>query len=309
MPVGGKRILWSQDEESTLKLLYATNKKALICESIPNRSWDGIKLHAAVLGLKKKFNEYIEADLSAILQETPEAYYWAGFISGDGSINHEVMRLKVALAPREAYHVKKLAKFINCNSYKGGSCVSVQDKYLVPQIANKFDLKPQKTYNPPTRFSFASHDLFISYLCGFIDADGCIRRQTGRTDCAIMIKLHASWILFLDFLSSQLYNYLGIEGIQKASVNSAGYAHICFSDMRIVRHLKLKVSELALPLLTRKWDKIDETRFSRYEKTAINWIYIRRMLFLGTPRKQIAKRLGISEPTISLHIKRKGGFR
>ena len=83
--------------------------------------------------------------------DTPEAFYWIGFLLADGSFYDN--RLKLGLSIKDADHLYKFANFIN---YTGA--VDITDKSIsiackdveaVQRIKEKFDIRDRKTYNPP----------------------------------------------------------------------------------------------------------------------------------------------------------------
>jgi len=51
------------------------------------------------------------ADLSPLLNETLEAYYWMGFIMADGHLSKQ-NRLTVTLAIKDSDHLLKLKEFV-----------------------------------------------------------------------------------------------------------------------------------------------------------------------------------------------------
>lgn len=202
------------------------------------------------------------SDLSVLLKETPEAYYWIGFLLADGSFNKH--RISLGLSIKDKVHLLKFVEFIKFTGTLDETdikcTVRAMDNKIVPKIMHKFDIKNRKTYNPPQiNFTQLNKNLLLSLICGFIDGDGCIKYQFKRKDFVLTIKCHASWLNILN----QFGKILGDE--THCKLNSAGYAVLNITNTKLLKQLKLKVLSLNLPLLTRKWDRIDLNFRSKYE--------------------------------------------
>lgn len=157
------RKRWMPEEIKYLEEHYSTEPLELLQENLPNRTWDAIKIQAERLNLSRKAlssRDRRHIDISNLLLETNEAYYWAGFLMADGSFDTTVMRMKCALSQKDISHLKLLALFLgapetaislgnDANNY-AYCALSVQDKELLPLFVKKFDLKANKTENPPT---------------------------------------------------------------------------------------------------------------------------------------------------------------
>lgn len=258
------RSLWTEEENNSMREKYFSCSVNDLISLFPTRSWNAIKIQAAKLGLRKN-NINRNCDASNLNAETYEAYYWAGFIAADGSINSN-KRLKVTLAAKDEEHLLKLCIFLKTANYckynrgKFEYCeTKVQHTSEIDKFTNKFNLKPRKTYNPPN-LKFLSGNNFLSFLCGFIDGDGCIQKQTGRSDSILTIKGHRSWFDVYSFFEKQLYKEMGIDRYYEKHtvlINNAGYVRITFADRRVLKFLKEKSIALNLPILDRKWSKID----------------------------------------------------
>jgi hypothetical protein len=228
----------------------------------PNRTYDALKLRAEKLGLifwdKTTKHPSVVGDLSKLLEETPVAYYWVGFLMADGYINHETMRLNFTLAKTDKNQIIKFANHIGCNfkDVKGkNACkTAIQDKCNMPKIISKFDFKPQKTYNPPD-LTKINKNLFDYFLIGFIDGDGSIRKQYKRKDSVIKIKVHSTWLNNLQFISEHLSKKYNVRLVYP-KINNQGYAKFDISNMISVRNLKILSKNV--PCIERKWEIIDE---------------------------------------------------
>lgn len=298
------RTRWTKSEVELLETNYSSFTIRELERIIP-RTRASINLKAASLGLRKIYDgphPNVEADLSVLLEDTPIAYYWIGFLAADGCFG--VDSLSLGLADLDYEHLVVFCKFIK-HSIPQSAAVKVQDKWNIPKIKNKFDMKIVKTYNPPKNPNWMFGDLFIAFIIGFIDGDGHIQKMKNRNDCQISIKLHSSWLSFLQFIGNCVAGFVGTKP-NLAKINSRGYARIIFSNVKIVRFLKLKAICLDLPVLKRKWDKIDEKLVSRHERGKMYLDKIGEFLKLGMRQTVIAKELGISDSAVCNIIKRNG---
>lgn len=254
--------IWNETELCNLSKLYVLGNKSQILQTIPNRTWDSIKLKAASLNLRFHSNvishPYVQSDVSILLKEIPLSYYWMGFLMADGSCTG--CRLKLTLSKKDKAHLQRFSEYIKCDNYrteKNGACtVTAQDKFLVPKIRNKFDWKDQKTYHPPD-ISFLKNDLFLAWFIGYVDGDGSIGYQSGRKTCQLRIKVHKSWKPTLEKMSEKLFGILKLDP-RPVKIDRQGYANLGFARQKVLEFLKQKTKELRLPVLARKWDKINE---------------------------------------------------
>ena len=242
-------------------------------------------------------------NMKALLDETPEAYYWAGFIAADGSIERRG-GLKFGLIDHD--HVRMLAKFIGwrgrLHEYKKANFLSfrVVDVRLVRQFSDKFELRPGKTYDPPTKIPSRRRDLRLAYAVGLVDGDGYISKQSmGRPDAFLTIKCHRSWLRFLEYIFKILS-----RSVLRGDVVT-GYARCTLANHTVLKRLKAEVLKLELPILKRKWDAIDMKYVSRTETAVKHRKVIVRLLKKDYAKVDIARHLGISPSTISQMISRK----
>jgi hypothetical protein len=262
-----------------------------------------------------KYKPKPQADLSILLEDTVLSYYWIGFLMADGYINHTVKRLKLVLANKDIDHVIKFANFIRCPNHRPDTLksygVSVQDKDAVPKIIAKFGFKPKKTYNPPSisNIDFAE-DLFVAFAIGFSDGDARIGKQYHRKDSVISIKVHNSWLEILNHIASKLYEICGLDRVPVAKINKKGYASLNMANSVVLRYMKLKSIDWELPVISRKWDLIDENFRGKVEKAKERRTQVLAMHKAGFRGKDIALTLGVSNSCVSVILtkNRKGGI-
>ena len=241
--------------------------------------------------------------LSNLLDNSPESYYWLGFLLADGHFSDK-NRVVLSISRKDRDHLKNLRTFLNCDSkirdhsfeWHGTeydmSTLSIMDTNSASIIRCKYKIESNKTKQPPDLSSLSEVDKFC-VMIGFVDGDGSIQYQTSRTDCKISIKCHSSWLDNLRFLFGS------------SRINSAGYAYHCTADNEIIRAWKRKALDLRLPIMQRKWDKIDTNRVSRY-KTAEDWQDKAEQLYKdGKSFKDIAALLNKKYTTVYQSILRR----
>ena len=75
---------WTKKEDEILRRIYSNSEIDEICSLLPNRTWISIKLKAISFGLKLGRGNNKKSDLRVFLDDTPETYYWLGFLMADG---------------------------------------------------------------------------------------------------------------------------------------------------------------------------------------------------------------------------------
>lgn len=297
-----KRIRWKTEEDQLLIEKYFKSNIEDLRSLLQNRSWNSIVLRAKMLGIRRD-NINRNGDLNILLEDTPESFYWMGFIAADGYLNQIDQRLVVGLGIKDIEHLKKLGKYLKTNtlSYKTNCRISVKQVGILEKISKKFQLSHNKTYEPPNLAWITNNDLLLSFLIGFIDGDGCITNQYGRKDYKLTIKIHSNWLNILKFFEEKMYELSKIDQYkqrERARINKEGYATLTISDCLVLNFLKEKTVELKLPILERKWNVITG-RISRYTNAKHNRAAVAKLILLEKSGNEIAKELGISISYVS----------
>jgi hypothetical protein len=240
----------------------------------------------------KRFNT-----LERLLDEDLEAYYWIGFLLADGYFSKN-NRLKLTLAKKDEDHIAAFTVFADCvysryplSTYRQNGEytkveINIMDTEKVSKIKSKFGISHIKTTMPPDLKKIKGNKLFALSV-GFIDGDGCIDRQTGRTDAKLRVKCHSAW-------KDNLEHMFG-----SSIINNQGYAQYVCTDNTVLRAMKEKVVKLGLPVIKRKWDNINLERVSRYQVTKSNKEKVIKMKNKGIKQIDIAKELGMSNAAVS----------
>jgi hypothetical protein len=143
-----------------------------------------------------------------------------------------------------------------------------------------------------------NRDSLLSLIVGFIDGDGSITFQHGRTDSFLRIKNHNSWLHILKLFADVIMEETLIN-FPTPKTNNQGYASLACSNLKILQFLKNHAIKYKLPILERKWDKIDMVRISAYEIADNRREQVRELFQKGFGYKQISKEVGISMSRIS----------
>jgi len=270
---------WLKQEIELLKKKYSNNSKDDLLNTFNRHTWKSICKKARTIGLNRKhFTGRLNRPLlNKLCDEDLESYYWIGFILGDGCITKNYTILQVALQEKDKKHIYKLAKFLNTNNVyfsvsKGYVNKKLRKKFkkskqyrlvcgdseYVKQISNKYDIRMNKTYNPPEIFIYDkfSDTKLLCIFIGLIDADGCFYRS-GKTSFRFRIEVTKEWINFLKYIRLRLLNLYNIVLPEVFIIDTR--PNICclqFANKKINRQLKQFALDNKLPILERKWDKI-----------------------------------------------------
>lgn len=242
-------------------------------------------------------NRRLQNKLSKLLDGSLESFYWLGFLFADGHFTN-LGRLTITLSSKDAAHLNKFNEFVgSCGNVREcGTKVrfSVNDIETIQTIMMRYGLNQNKTYYPPALLELQG-DERTAFFIGFIDGDGSIQYQTGRKDCRITIKLHSSWLSWLEDLMET-----------PCHLNSSGYAYGCIASNAKLKHLKTFVINNKLPALSRKWDKIDLDFVNRTELSNIRKPVIFDMYENGYSIKDISTLLEMKYSAV-YHCLKRGG--
>lgn len=221
-----------------------------------------------------KMQKISSSDCSVLLSETPEAYYWAGFILADGHISNR-NELSITLSAKDKDHLIKFSEYISfpkvikLKNY-GKVCyeqvrLAVTDRFYIKEFKEKFDIKRDKTYYPPDLSWIKNKNLFLSLLCGYIDGDGTI---SSRKSSTIQFHVHSSWMPFFTLVNEKLFEYYNINATMPC-IGKDGYTRFSICNFQLVKNIYIDILELNIPFLKRKWNRINvnyETKKMRSEK-------------------------------------------
>lgn len=262
---------------------FKANKNSLLCRSC-----------AIKIIQRKNFPNKLEK----LLEESAESYYWIGYLLADGHF-YKNYRVKFTQNNEDKISVEKFKKFIETdvpiiyNNDIDCASLAIMNVDVIKKLMEKFDIKSNKTYNPPDKSIFEKMDIdMLSYLfIGFVDGDGHIGNLHKRKDFHLRIKVHSSWFDILDIFSKRIF---GLENYTK--INNQGYADLQIGDTQLLKQFKKKyVKNLNFEPLNRKWDVIDLNYISRNEKSKIDFESVRSLYECGYNVNQICKELNLKD--------------
>lgn len=281
---GRKKIYGSLDS-------FRANKDSLLCRTCAR---------------KEVFSKLYPNKIEKLLEDTPEAYYWIGYLLADG--HFYTQRLKFTQNGIDKISVENFKKYIEAtcdvkyDNKIDQASFSIMSIDVVPKIMKKFDIKSDKTYNPPSREIFENMDIdLLAYLfIGFVDGDGHIANLHNRPDYNLRIKVHSSWYDTLNVFIERLF---GLSGYVK--INKQGYADVTIGDSQILKKFKKKYFEnITFEPLHRKWDIIDLNYVGKYEQAKITLEKVKELYKQNYPVKDICKILDLTESLVYRDIKK-----
>lgn len=249
-----------------------------------------------------------ENNIKRLLSNELESFYWIGFIAADGHIEKN-KRLSITLSIKDEEHLKKFYNYCSIKSWRKQFTklnkkeyeyvsLSAQDTINVPKLVEKFDLKHNKTYYPPNIniFKKLKNEELLAFIIGFIDGDGSIKYQPKRKDWCIRLKTHSSWLDILRLFQETICNK------NTTKINNKGYASVIITDVPATIELKKFALENKLPILKRKWDKIDLDYKTFYQIANENKENIKRLAEQDKTMTEISKELGLSYSCVRQQI-------
>jgi hypothetical protein len=260
------QIKWTPEKINLLREKYPSGNKNSLAENlgITRKTLKEAARRFKVRSPRNKFK------LKPLYDNTNLAYYWMGFITADGYISPKNKELVVALSIKDKSHLDKLSLFLNTMTkfFEQGSrkycLLTCADSHYGELIMDKFGFDgTPKTYNPPKNLKFPNKELFLSYLIGMIDGDGCFCKTKIGNFSGIKIELHGSWLGFLRKIQSILDD-LKISTTLK--LNKRGYALFRIDRFSNSVFLKMFAIRNSLPILERKWSFIDTNKIINYKK-------------------------------------------
>lgn len=248
-------------------------------------------------------------DLSILLEDTHDAFYWIGYLLADGSFNSKHLSFDTA---HDLNQLLKFAKFIKYKNkiyinnkqethYKLNT-IRVMDSINIEKIMLKFDINNRKTYNPP---DFDKYDLFdrkliFSLFVGFVDGDGCLHKCKNKYSSIVLtINIHKTWENFLKKINEYIFDNKFVIKVNRELVRMTTW------NRSLIKQIKSHINEYKLPVLERKWDKIDLNDYSKkeYMQMIIPKLYA-EFEISKTTKKEIANKYNLSLQTVCNHYKK-----
>jgi hypothetical protein len=138
----------------------------------------------------KHYTGIYSCDNNFFSKNTEEAFYWAGFIAADGSVQKRKYSkiLKITLSTNDLKHLELFKKQILCDCpikeyiVKPSKLVKTSNKCCEIQIVSekifedlaRFNVVPDKTFIYQIPDWLLEHPLRHHFMRGYFDGDGCI---------------------------------------------------------------------------------------------------------------------------------------
>lgn len=265
---------------------YSVYPKKRILDEL-NLKWSYIQKVAHNLGISRSFNESITSFTCSRLSDYDNiSCYWIGFILADGHINKNI---QINLSIKDKDHILRIEDFLGIclKKYEDDTQIRIiiSDRPTINKIVSDFCIVSNKTKNPPVIPTWFTDEQMFSLIVGFIDGDGSININ----GTSIQIKCDSSWKNILE----EFHSFLTKDN-KVFNITSSGCAIVYISKFEIIRSIKDRAKELKLPILVRKWSRIDDNRILKNDKQKI----VRDMFLSGKDFSYISKNTRFSSSLI-----------
>ncbi len=265
---------WTPEELAFLRENYSTADKRLLISKLRNRKWLAINKKAENLGLSRTIAKY--NDLSALCQETAEAYYWLGFLLADGSFTDR--QIQIAVAEKDLAHLRGFQNFVKSTNTiskvgKNYFRLKVSSIREIKSLKDKFLIHSNKTHNP-CRLPLDKGDLMFALFVGFFDGDGCLYKVKTCNSYALRIVGYHAWLENFEAMGLFLQNYFSYKLKARQAwtdikttnvpgvVEKKQYllANFSITDRTLIRKIVQRARDLRLPILERKLGQLSLTK-------------------------------------------------
>ncbi len=205
--------LWTQEEIETLKSQYLNHHYKDLVQFLPNHTRSAIAHKIDELKLKKPQRR--KCYLSSLLEETPEAYYWIGFLLADGNFSKN-RKISLTIAEKDIEHLHKVQTYVKSENtyYKVGTSncyrLHMTGVNSVKALIEKFNINSNKTKFPCSLEHMLKYpDLFFSFIIGYIDGDGCVCVRNNSANISIVGDV--AWIDNFILIFEFVHEYLNVK--------------------------------------------------------------------------------------------------
>lgn len=254
--------IWSKEDTDYLIKNYEYTKTSDMMKVLKNKTRDQIRWKAKSFNLNKKVSKS-KTNISILqnLDDIESLYLW-GLLTADGCFNKR--QIILCLHEKDEDCIKYCAKKFNCNigkqhqvsRYNPNGCnmlrITLEDKFILPKIIDRFNIKLKKTYNPFDISEFLTKNRLLYFLIGIIDGDGYI---SNIPNYSIKIKTHISWYDNYYYIKNKLYDLYKINS--NLIINKKGFIEFSITNKKDI--FKIYKYSLLLPYkMERKWLRIQE---------------------------------------------------
>jgi len=257
--------------------------------------------------------------MSPLLDHNPISCYWLGFLLADAHFDLKRKSCILVLAKKDEDTVRKFASFVSCFNIREGHHnsigVRIYSEDLIPKLCDRFSVKNDKTRNPPDLSAIKNNKtLMLAMLIGLIDGDGCIFRAKDCRASYMKLMCHTSWTgiyqHFCDFLISNFSNngekphcYVNFSNKNKSGRKNK-YLNFVIYDNYLLKTLKREAIRMNLPIMDRKWDKVDLEYVAEREETPVIMSVVKKLVNKGLDKKEIMKITSYTESRVKWAMKK-----
>ena len=232
------------------------------------------------------------------------SFYWLGFMLADAHFS-KLNRIKITLSLKDLSHLEKIKQFlpgkisVQTNRKYPTCSWCVMDSRSVKELKERYSISERKTFVEPNLSSLNVEQMFC-LIVGFIDGDGSITNQHGRTDCFLRIKVHANWEKTLNLFADIIASIFSEFTRPKVLINSKGYCEFRISNNEVLRRMRKMALSLELPVMERKWQKIDLEASHKYGIAASKRDLVFKLRTNGLKLREIKELVSLSESRICM---------
>jgi len=297
-----------------LESLYLKHGSFLEISKVTKINSHRISKYFYQYGLNELYPLFNTCDENFFERDTEEAWYWAGFIAADGSINKTV--LDIALCSKDIEHLKKFkvqiktskeivlrpptTSYYNDKSINSTECcrLMVASKKIVTDL-KKWNIIPNKTliYSLPDELLI--HPMIRHFIRGIIDGDGCWRIKDKKHN------LHSVELCGTYKICEQINNIFHINNLISQNYSphkvnfSKAYA-IAFNSQKDLEKIREFLYKDSTIFLQRKFDIANNVKFlthdDRCPKLDVN--LIKELYKKDDSIRRISKKIGISRDRV-----------
>jgi hypothetical protein len=223
--------------------------------SLVGRSKHAISEWARKRGIKRQTNDKRKGDISILLNDSLQSFYWLGLLASDGYVSKDG-HLMFSQGEKDRDIVESFASYVKSSVYEfkvesGYNTlprkifrVNVKDTDVGTEIRRMWGMTDtdQKTYSSISSDFLKSEQQSMAFLIGFFDGDGYLGpNNVGK------IEVHSNWLKFLN----KICNLVGLD--YEGKINKRGYARIFIKKSFMIR-LKEFITVNNLTHNYRKWN-------------------------------------------------------
>ena len=157
----------------------------------------------------------------------------------------------------------------------------------------------RKTYNPPDLSFLNTKNKFMSFFAGFIDGDGSF---SNSKSVSLKIQCHKNWLDNFKYIKNRLDEI--IDNNINVYIDDKDYVSFTTSNQTFLSKLKIMVEKLNIPIMERKWNRIDINNISDVDNEKNKNKLIMKLNKEGKKLKEIAEIIGYTDNSMRSYFNR-----